>query len=185
VTHDGEVPIPFDTTQITHRENRSRCLPGDLPGPAKGAHPPAIAFSSKDHGADVTVDLSPTLRAGVHDASHANAGVPPAIAFHATQDPISGEVAVPDPAYALADNSGQRTGSGRDAQDTFVISHAPRRLTPTECERLQNFPDGWTAWGVKDGERIDIRDGPRYRMLGNAVTASVAEWVGQRIMAVN
>jgi DNA (cytosine-5)-methyltransferase 1 len=101
-------------------------------------------------------------------------------------------VAHPDPAYALADNSGQRTGSGRDAQDTFVISHAPRRLTPTErrltpteCERLQNFPDGWTAWGVKDGERIDIKDGPRYRMLGNAVTASVAEWVGQRIMAVN
>ena len=40
-----------------------------------------VCFSSKDHGADAEVDLSPTLRAGGHAASHANAGVPPAVAF--------------------------------------------------------------------------------------------------------
>jgi DNA (cytosine-5)-methyltransferase 1 len=43
--------------------------------------PHAICFSSKDYGADALSDLSPTLRAGGHDGSHANAGVPPAIAF--------------------------------------------------------------------------------------------------------
>lgn len=42
---------------------------------------PAICFSSKDYGGDATVDLSPTLRAGNHDQSHANGGQPPAIAL--------------------------------------------------------------------------------------------------------
>jgi len=41
-----------------------------------------------------------------------------------------------------------------------------RRLTPTECERLQGFPDGWTA-----GES----DTQRYKMCGNAVTVNVIE----------
>jgi DNA (cytosine-5)-methyltransferase 1 len=40
-----------------------------------------IAFSSKDYGGDAEVDLSPTLRAGNHHGSHANAGVPPAISY--------------------------------------------------------------------------------------------------------
>jgi DNA (cytosine-5)-methyltransferase 1 len=38
-----------------------------------------IAFSSKDHGADAMDNLAPTLRAGTHSKSHANAGVPPAV----------------------------------------------------------------------------------------------------------
>jgi DNA (cytosine-5)-methyltransferase 1 len=55
---------------------------GDYTGPLDtDGHTMAICFSSKDHGADAEVDLSPTLRAGGHDGSHANAGVPPAIAF--------------------------------------------------------------------------------------------------------
>lgn len=48
-----------------------------------------------------------------------------------------------------------------------------RRLTPIECERLQGFPDGWT-----DG----FSDSTRYRMLGNAVTVPVVEWIAKRIM---
>jgi DNA (cytosine-5)-methyltransferase 1 len=42
-----------------------------------------IAFSMKDYGGDASFDLAPTLRAGNHDASHANGGQPPAIAFQA------------------------------------------------------------------------------------------------------
>jgi DNA (cytosine-5)-methyltransferase 1 len=40
-----------------------------------------IAFSAKDHGADCTEGLSPTLRAGGHSESHANGGVMPAVAY--------------------------------------------------------------------------------------------------------
>jgi DNA (cytosine-5)-methyltransferase 1 len=50
---------------------------------------------------------------------------------------------------------------------------AVRRLTPTECERLQGFPDGWT-----EGHS----DSTRYRMLGNAVAVPCAEWLGCRIL---
>jgi len=51
-----------------------------------------------------------------------------------------------------------------------------RRLTPTECERLQGFPDGWT-----DGQS----DTQRYKQLGNAVAVPVVEWIGRRIKAVD
>lgn len=51
-----------------------------------------------------------------------------------------------------------------------------RRLTPRECERLQGFPDDWTA-----GES----DTARYRMLGNAVCVYQALWIGRRIVEVD
>jgi DNA (cytosine-5)-methyltransferase 1 len=54
----------------------------------------------------------------------------------------------------------------------------PRRLTPKETERLQGFPDDWT---LVDG----MKDGPRYRMMGNAVTVNVAEWIGRQILALH
>ena len=50
-----------------------------------------------------------------------------------------------------------------------------RRLTPTECERLQGFPDGHTA---------GFSDSTRYRMLGNAVAVPVAEWIARRLVRV-
>jgi DNA (cytosine-5)-methyltransferase 1 len=43
-----------------------------------------------------------------------------------------------------------------------------RRLTPTECERLQGFPDAWTE-GVSDSQR--------YKCLGNAVTVNIVEYI--------
>ncbi len=47
-----------------------------------------------------------------------------------------------------------------------------RRLTPTECERLQGFPDGWTE-GISDTQR--------YKCLGNAVTVNVIEAIGRHL----
>lgn len=41
-----------------------------------------------------------------------------------------------------------------------------RRLTPTECERLQGFPDNWTEV---------VSDTQRYKTLGNAVTVNVIQ----------
>ena len=49
-------------------------------------------------------------------------------------------------------------------QHTLTPDMKIRRLTPTECERLQGFPDGWTE-GVSDTQR--------YKTLGNAVTVNV------------
>ena len=50
-----------------------------------------------------------------------------------------------------------------------------RRLTPIECERLQGFPDEWTA-GQSDTQR--------YKMLGNAVSVPVVKAVVERLMEI-
>ena len=64
-----------------------------------------------------------------------------------------------------------------------LTRYGVRRLTPIEAERLQGFHDGWTAWGVDGGgNRVEMSDSARYRMLGNAVAVPVVEWIGRRIM---
>ena len=60
----------------------------------------------------------------------------------------------------------------------MATSYGVRRLTPRECERLQGFPDDWTRY-ADDGS--EISDSARYRMLGNAVTVDVAQWIARRI----
>lgn len=56
-----------------------------------------------------------------------------------------------------------------------------RRLTPRECERLQGFPDDYTAipWRGKPAEQCP--DGPRYKALGNSMAVPVMGWIGHRI----
>jgi site-specific DNA-cytosine methylase len=60
-----------------------------------------------------------------------------------------------------------------------------RRLTPTECERLQGFPDGWTAIPWKRKPVSECPDGPRYRALGNSMAVNVMRWIGRRIELVD
>jgi hypothetical protein len=55
-----------------------------------------------------------------------------------------------------------------------IQSYIVRRLTPTECERLQGFPDGWTAFG-HDGRGIS--DTRRYQMLGNSVAVPCVAFI--------
>ena len=55
---------------------------------------------------------------------------------------------------------------------------AVRRLTPRECERLQGFPDDWTAIAYRGKPAAD---GPRYKALGNSMAVNVMRWIGERI----
>lgn len=139
-----------------------------------GRGTPVIAFSAKDYGADASVDLAPTLRAGGHTTSHANAGVMPAIAFQSSQSGVRiGEVHA-----TLDSNNGSRRHNGA------VVGSAVRRLTPVECERLQGFPDSYTAipWRGKPAEQCP--DGPRYKALGNSWAVPKFAWLGRRIQAL-
>ncbi|MEN6547711.1 MAG: DNA (cytosine-5-)-methyltransferase [Armatimonadia bacterium] len=214
----------FNTTQLTLPQNGQDLGP-DRPCHSLAAkdHPPAvaIAFSSKDHGADAMEDCSPTLRAGGHSESHANAGVPPAIAFAhqaggkqtnlgftddgtcqtlgAHQTPA---VAVQEPftimergrngesnlesrqdgtANAILTPNGGRGGLG---VGEIAAAWGVRRLTPTECERLQGFPDGWTAIPWRGKPASECPDGPRYKSLGNSFAVNVITWIGERLQAV-
>lgn len=69
------------------------------------------------------------------------------------------------------------------SQQIIRSNMAVRRLTPTECCRLQGFPDDWNRFGVdENGDKIIISDTQRYKQMGNAVTVSVAKWIGNRII---
>ncbi len=57
--------------------------------------------------------------------------------------------------------------------DSYDTEYGIRRLTPTECERLQGFPDGWTE-GVSDTQR--------YKQCGNAVTVNVIRDIMERLL---
>jgi DNA (cytosine-5)-methyltransferase 1 len=59
-----------------------------------------------------------------------------------------------------------------------------RRLTPVECERLQGFPDNFTAIPWRKAEASDCPDGPRYKALGNSMAVPVMRWLGERIQGV-
>jgi site-specific DNA-cytosine methylase len=60
----------------------------------------------------------------------------------------------------------------KDATDLIPACVGVRRLTPTECCRLQGFPDDWND---------NVSDTQRYKQMGNAVTVNVIEWIGKRI----
>jgi len=90
-------------------------------------------------------EVSPTLRAG---------GAGMAVAYDEFNDSIS------DTHHTLRSGTKQSTG--------VINKSTVRRLTPVECERLQGFPDDWTA-GQSDSSR--------YKQMGNAVAVPVVEWV--------
>ena len=76
-------------------------------------------------------------------------------------------------AYNMDSRSPQSEESQRIVQAVHETTSVIRRLTPTECERLQGFPDGWT-----EGQT----DGHRYKQMGNAVAVPVVEWIMERLV---
>ena len=61
-----------------------------------------------------------------------------------------------------------------------------RRLTPMECERLQNFPDHWTDIGdwvdSKGKKHKGESDAPRYKALGNSIALPFWSWMAERMV---
>lgn len=62
-----------------------------------------------------------------------------------------------------------------------------RRLTPLECERLQDYPDNWTNipdYVDSKGRKRRVSDSARYKSLGNSIALPVWKWVLKRISAM-
>lgn len=132
---------------------------------------PTIGFQGTN-GIDPcpSVEVSPPIKVG----SGLGISSPPDVAYRKAQkahDPDDCERWEQDDLATTIDASGH----GPRTAQAVVSEMAVRRLTPTECERLQGFPDGWT-----DGQP----DSARYRQLGNAVCVPVAEWIGRGLMLV-
>lgn len=133
--------------------------------------------------------VSHTLTSGGFDASEDGSGRGTPLVASVSENQ-RGEVLETDYAHQLT------TGGGKPGQGFSAarIGSAVRRLTPTECERLQGFPDGWTipegpslvgesSFPYRADERCPLPDGPRYAAMGDAVTVPVIEWIGRRIVA--
>lgn len=170
MAHDQGQCVAFDTTQITSAANYSSPKAGDHCHPlAAGAHAPAIAFPANLSGTQCAsaVDVAPSM----------GAANPTAVAFN----------------FHKSGNAASSLGVSVERVDCLrAFEKSPmavqpaagmqvRRLTPTEAERLQGFPDNYTAipWRKKPADQCP--DGPRYKALGNSWAVPNVRWIGERI----
>lgn len=161
--------IPFDTTQLTSKANCSNPKAGDPCHPlAAQAHVPCIAFPERMSGTQsaTTENLAPSMGALNPTAV--------AVSLRGREGGATAE---------LGDEVGNclRASGGGGDKAHILSSMAVRRLTPRECERLQGFPDDYTAV-LNRGK--PAADGPRYKALGNSWAVPNVRWIGQRIEAV-
>lgn len=131
----------------------------------------AVCFTAKDHGADAS-DISPTLRSGSHSGSHANGGVMPAVAFDLRGRVGGAQFEGPH------ETANIRAANGGSSRSYVAEQWAVRRLTPTECHRLQGYPDDWCRVTYRNKPAAD---GPIYKALGNSWAVIVGRWIGARI----
>lgn len=118
------------------------------------------------------------------DPSHplTSGGHPPTIAQPFSIMPMnSGKDYKPRPADVAQPFMARGPVGGNQGGDYVAQAWAVRRLTPRECERLQGFPDDFTAITYRGKPAAD---GPRYKALGNSMAVNVMRWIGERIAYV-
>ena len=84
--------------------------------------------------------------------------------------------------YEEADNTTSLRASGGDiggGSENLCCQSFVRRLTPTECERLQGLPDGYTL--IEDKS---CSDSARYKALGNGMAKPCSDYVLRRLAEV-
>ena len=137
-----------------------------------------VGFTQCDAARDVGIEVSPTLRSG------GNGGYPNhAVAYSIREDANANTFSATPLAVTPALQALRPSVQSHHAQ-TFIADLARvRRLTPTECERLQGFPDGFTniPWRKKDTSP----EGLRYKALGNSMAVPVMAWIGDGIDMVS
>jgi DNA (cytosine-5)-methyltransferase 1 len=150
--------------------------PGALRGEGHGGGHAAVAFQPRigRNGRGYAEDVVPALNGA--DAG-ATSDMRPCVAFATSALDSAREDGASPPLKAMM--NGQGTGAG----PSVLLSQgwAVRRLTPLECERLQGFPDNYTAIPYRGKPAAD---GPRYKALGNSMAVNVMRWIGRRIQMV-
>lgn len=99
------------------------------------------------------------------------------IAFDLNQITSKANRSRPDPAV-------HHTLPATSCPPHLAMPWAVRRLTPRECERLQGFPDDFTRIPYRGKPADKCPDGPRYKAIGNSWAVNCADWIAERIEAV-
>lgn len=216
--------VAFDTTQITSRANCSNPQPGDPCHtlPAHG-HPSALAFGGNNTSGPIShatavrakggtghgdfeseTFIAHTLRGRGFDASEDGTGRGTPLVAFSSKDSGSDAGPLSPTLRAMPHDRSHPNGGGQVA---VAGSMGVRRLTALEAERLQGFPDYYTAVPHRR-RRIDaaelayllhhnlpvestprgpyttiLADGPRYRCLGNSMALPVIRWIVRRMAA--
>ena len=165
------VVLPFDTTQITSPNNYSNPKAGDPCHPlAASAHPPAVAIGNGQLH-NISMDEIGNTLDTMHDAQ---------------------AILVPDTAHAL---HAKANCQYREDSETYLVDNpgTVRRLTPTECARLQGFPDDWVEvgeWMDDLGKKHSDANTHKYKAYGNSIAVGYANngsgfwmWLLKRISA--
>ena len=86
----------------------------------------------------------------------------------------------------IASTMTRNSGSMGETQLPALVQRelTVRRLTPTECERLQGMPDNHTRIPWRNKPAAECPDGPRYKAIGNSMAVPVMRWIGERIETV-
>lgn len=134
-----------------------------------GIVPPNVVygFDSKQQNTSTTEEMTPTLVASSYKEP---LGV------------ITGNIIGRDNANGgnqvgiyESETSPTLTTSDRHA---VIHQYVVRRLTPTECERLMGFPDGYTNI-LHNGKKAS--NSARYKALGNSMAVNVMKYIGEKI----
>jgi DNA (cytosine-5)-methyltransferase 1 len=178
--------LPFDTTQLTSPQNGSNPHWGDPCHPlAASAHTPSAVVKVYDARGNGNGKVVPTIT-GDHKGRVTD---------------YTAIVTEPEDCLTPWDNQARRIYSengtfpaldarekaGQNQQSVLTeteIRWIVRRLTPTECERLQGYPDGWTdigEWVDTKGKKHKPADSPRYKALGNSIALPQWFWLVQRM----
>ena len=163
---DGNIAGCINAESGTHQT--TYILVKDVAQAANGSYngsSPMALVATGDRGHDVSPPLSADADKGDQDTLIVQ---PVAIcegAHGVTEMPIT----------TALQGTGGKLGQG---QQGVRLGDVVRRLTPRECERLQGFPDDWTAIPYKGKLATD---GHRYKALGNSMAVPVMRWIGERI----
>ena len=142
-------------------------------GTGRGTPLVPMAFDAKQSEVCIYGDRA----APIDTQSHSQAVAYSIMPMNSGKDYKARETEVSQPIMAGGPVGGNQGGD-------YVAAAAVRRLTPTECERLQGFPDNWTRIPYRGKDADACPDGPRYKALGNSMAVNVMRWIGQRIDAV-
>lgn len=85
-----------------------------------------------------------------------------------------------DPMFTLQAKQQHDVATDADSSRQWVV----RKLTLTECEKLQGFRPGYTAIVWRGRPPEECPDGPRYKSLGNSFPVPIIGWIGERIQKV-
>jgi len=119
-----------------------------------------VAYGVDCRNGALNEDAAPTMQAKANGGQSLNC-MPPVLYCNSSRDDVAATL---DASYYKG--TGARNGKEREVVAMSVVAptrrYIVRRLTPTECARLQGFPDWWT-----DG--VEGSDSAKYKMWGNGM----------------